>query len=195
MSSKVLQKSFFQKDTRELAQDLLGVHLVHEDESGKTAGKIVETEAYLEDDPAAHTYNGKTENNRAMFGPPGHSYVYFIYGMYHCFNCTSNEEGVGEAVLIRALEPVSGFELMKQRREVEDEKNLCSGPGKLTMAMDITKDHYGLDLTSEESKLRLERPETEVVFDIKQTERVGISKATELPYRFYIQENPHVSKK
>ena len=195
MSSKIITKTFFKKNTVELAQDLLGVHLVHEDEAGRTVGKIVETEAYLEDDPAAHAYNGKTESNRAMFGPPGHSYVYFIYGMYHCFNCTSSEEGVGEAVLIRALEPISGIEFMKQRREVEDEKNLCSGPGKLTMAMDITKDQYGLDLTSEESKLRLERPETEAVFDIKQTERIGISKATELPYRFYIQENPHVSKK
>lgn len=195
MKEETLPKSFFDKDTIDLAKDLLGVKLVHESRGGKTVGKIVETEAYLEDDPAAHTFNGKTESNRAMFGPPGHAYVYFIYGMYHCFNCTSNKKGRGEGILVRALEPISGIDLMKKRRNAEDESNLCSGPGKLTMAMDITKEEYGLDLTSKKSRLRLELSSEEQNFDIVETKRIGISKAKELPHRFYIKSSPHVSKR
>ena len=160
MSYKSLPKSFFNKSTLDIAKGLLGKYIIHQTKEGLVAGKIVETEAYLIDDPASHSFNGETNRNKSMFMKAGTSYVYFTYGMYHCFNVVTNKEGVGEAVLIRALEPVEGLEVMKRNRgkkgtEFSDARNLCSGPAKLVIALGITKEHDGLDLLSDDSPLRL----------------------------------------
>lgn len=191
----VVDEEFFARSTLAVARDLLGLVLVRESEEGVVAGRIVETEAYLHDDPAAHTFGGRSERNRAMFGPPGRAYVYFIYGMYYCLNCTTNESGVGEGVLVRALEPVAGVELMKRRRGTDDILNLCSGPGKLTIALGVDMDDYGVVLTSEDSALRLERPAQQQEFSVVEATRIGVSKAAALPHRFYVEGNPHVSKR
>jgi DNA-3-methyladenine glycosylase len=176
------------------ARELLGLHLVHDSPAGRTVGRIVETEAYDEDDPAAHTFRGRTQRNRAMFGPPGHAYVYQIHRCF-CFNCTVGQEGHGAGSLVRALEPVEGLDLMRVRRGVENERALCSGPGKLAQAMGITNEQYGLDLLDPGSPLRLERPPGESAFEVVTTTRIGISRAKELRLRFYIKGNPHVSRK
>jgi len=156
---------------------------------GKSIGRIVETEAYLEDDPASHSFRGKTKRNEVMFGSPGRAYIYFTYGMHHCFNVVTNIEGVGEAVLIRALEPISGIELMKKRRGIEDVKNLCNGPAKLFVAMGISKEMNGLNLES--GKLRIEQSNDR--FDIISSNRIGISQGSDLKYRFFIKGNEFVS--
>src|SRR3954453_9174609 len=143
--SKPLPRSFYGRETVAVARDLLGKILVHDE----TAGRIVETEAYLGgDDLASHSARGVTDRTRVIFGPPGHAYVYFIYGMYECLNIVAEADGVAGCVLIRALEPVDGIEEMRLRRprarRVED---LASGPGKLTLAMGITRELNGADVT------------------------------------------------
>ena len=195
MQSQILSEDFFNASTVEVAQSLLGKLLVHQTEQGCLVGKIVETEAYLKDDPAAHTYKGKTKRNRAMFGPPGCAYIYFIYGMYYCLNCTTNVDGIGEGVLIRALEPIIGIDLMKKYRKVHHEKDLCSGPGKLTIAMGISMTDYGLSFIKQSSKLRIEAALNQEDFEIVKTNRVGLSVAKEVPHRFYIKGNTFISKK
>ena len=142
-----VEQSFYGRHTVSVARDLLGYKLVHRSPEGMTAGLIVETEAYLQGDPACHANRGMTPRNRPMFGPPGHAYVYFIYGLYFCFNVVSGPVGVGEAVLIRALEPQDGIELMQQRRGRTKISELCSGPAKLVQAMGIGRQHNNLDLT------------------------------------------------
>jgi DNA-3-methyladenine glycosylase len=180
-----LPRGFYARGTVEVARALLGKVLVH----GKTAGRIVEVEAYLgEGDEAAHSARGLTPRTRVIFGPPGNAYVYLIYGMYECLNIVAEPEGKAGCVLLRALEPVAGLALMKQRR---GNKDLCGGPGKLTQAMGITRDHYGADLTR--GPLRVEDwpcPE----FEIAVTPRVGINVARDFPLRFFIKNNPHVSR-
>jgi len=184
-------KQFFLKPTIDVAKNLLGCYLIHETKDGIVKGKIVETEAYLFDDEASHSLNGKTKRNEAMFLEGGRAYVYFTYGMHFCFNVVTNKEGIGEAVLIRALEPIKGIEIMKERRRNEDVKNLCNGPAKLVEAMGILKEHNGSDLLN--GNLRLEKGES--VGEIIETKRKGISKAKDLNYRFYIKGNEFVSKK
>jgi DNA-3-methyladenine glycosylase len=190
----VLSKEWYSKDTITIAKELLGKYLVHESAEGITVGKIVETEAYLgKNDPASHAYKGESKRTIAMFGDPGHAYIYFTYGMYYCFNVTTAEKGVGEAVLIRALEPIEGIELMQSRRQkVTDNIHLCSGPAKLVLAMGITKDLYGHDLTKK--PLLIEERENKE-FEIITTTRIGISLAKELPLRFYIKGSQFISKK
>ena len=143
-----LPRTFYERDTIEVARSLLGQHLVRCTEDGKiTTGRIVETEAYCgRFDPACHSYKGKTERTRVMFGARGCAYIYLIYGMYNCLNFVTGAEGEPEAVLIRAIEPIDGLDLMAERRGTDKVRNLCSGPGKLTMAMDITRDLGGVDL-------------------------------------------------
>jgi DNA-3-methyladenine glycosylase len=173
------------------AQSLLGWKLVHESTEGVTAGYIVETEAYTQDDPASHAYGGKKLANASMFEGAGTIYVYFTYGMHYCVNIVAGHKGYGEGVLIRALEPVEGLELMEQRRKTTDRKNLCSGPAKLVQAMGITKGHGGTHITK--GSLRLEPgfvPE-----EIIQTTRVGISKAQDQTWRFYVKGSPYISRK
>lgn len=143
----IIPRDFYEQDTLSVARGLLGQVLVRETEEGTVRGVIVETEAYLgEKDDAAHSYKGKSERVRVQFGQAGMAYIYMIYGLYYCLNITSGPIGVPEAVLIRALEPVTGLELMKKRRRSDKLRNLCSGPGKLSMALGIDKSLYGADM-------------------------------------------------
>lgn len=183
-------------DTITLSRRLLGCELVHESPEGTTAGIIVETEAYLTGDPACHAYRRKTARNAAMFGPAGTLYVYLIYGFYHCLNVVTGPEDVGEAVLIRALEPTEGIDLMGQRRNLDPAtkaglRGLTSGPGKLVIAMGISRDHNFLSLT--ESGIYI-RPSQLNNFELVTTTRIGITQGAELPYRFYVKGNRFVSK-
>jgi DNA-3-methyladenine glycosylase len=182
-----LGKKFFNQPTVDIAKALLGKYLVFKE----LKGIIVETEAYLyKDDPGCHASRGPTIRNAPMFKSAGHTYVYLIYGMYHCLNIVSGKEGEGEAVLIRALEPVDGVELMRKRRKTKKIENLCNGPGKLTQAFGITRKQNNLNLFEGplyvyNSKLK---PEIEC------TTRIGLSAGKELELRFFIKGNKFVSK-
>ncbi len=184
---RILSRSFYERATIQVARELLGKLLVHRN----TAGMIVETEAYLGgDDLAAHSARGITPRTRVIFGPPGHAYVYFIYGMHECLNLVAEPEGKPGCVLIRALEPVRGIEWMKQRRPgVLTVRGLTSGPGKLTRALGITRALNGADVTRGELVVREWRSD----FDIAVTPRVGIRQCADLPLRFLIRGNPFVS--
>jgi DNA-3-methyladenine glycosylase len=195
----ILPRSFYEQDTISAAQDLLGCFIVHQEEEGTTMGRIVEDEAYVENDRAAHSYRGMTDRNRVLFGPPGRAYVFFIYGLHCCVNAVTGTEGKGEAVLIRALEPVGGISLMQARRKTDTLVALCSGPGKLTEALHVTMEHNGLSLT--DSPLQIWSADSVPDYhppsgdQIVQTTRVGISKATDLPLRFYIRGSRFISRK
>jgi DNA-3-methyladenine glycosylase len=161
---------------------------------GRTAGRIVEVEAYLGvNDRAAHAWRGLTPRTRVIFGPPGHAYIYFIYGMYECLNFVCEPEGDAGAVLIRALEPLAGIATMRRRRpaarRVED---LASGPGKLTLAMGITRKLNGADLVT--GPLQVRRPHIEPPIEVKTTPRIGITHCADWPLRFVIADNPFVSR-
>jgi DNA-3-methyladenine glycosylase len=186
----ILPRAFYNRATIDVARDLLGKILVH----GETAGRIVETEAYLGlKDLAAHASHGLTERTRVLFGPPGHAYVYFIYGRYECLNLVAEPDGTAGCVLIRAVEPLAGIELMRRRRpgarSVED---LASGPGKLTMAFDITRRLYGVDVTRGELTVRRE-PRARA-FEVLATPRIGVTRAAEWPLRFVIAGSRFVSR-
>ncbi len=162
-------------------------------------GRIVETEAYLHTEPASHGYKGKRTSNRVLFGPVGRAYVYFIYGMHYCMNVTTGYDANKGGVLIRALEPIQGMALMAQRRGTQKRTLLCSGPARLAQALGIDRAFDGtpvwegpLQIWSRESFPSSPAPDHS---DIVQTTRIGISKAQELPYRFYLRGNPHVSRK
>ncbi len=186
----ILERSFYHRPTVEVARALLGKVLVH----GATAGMIVETEAYLGgEDLAAHSARGLTPRTRVIFGPPGHAYVYFIYGMYECLNLVCEPAGKPGCVLIRALEPIAGVELMRQRRpSARRLQDLASGPGKLTVAMGITRTHNGRDVTR--GSLVVRKPPNDDAPEIDITPRIGITKCTELPLRFVIRGNPFASR-
>lgn len=188
----ILPKEFYEKyDTVTLAKKLLGCTMVHESPEGRTAGIIVETEAYLHNDPACHAYRKKSARNAAMFEGAGVSYVYLIYGMYHCFNIVSGQKDIGEAVLIRALEPVDGIELMQKRRGTTQLKNLCSGPAKLVKAMGISPDFNFLPVYADEFYCL---PPKDDNFEFVTTTRIGITQGADLLYRFYIKGSKFVSK-
>lgn len=191
----ILPPDFYDNETTAVAQALLGKLVIHETPAGVVAGRIVETEAYLQDDPACHAHGArKTPRTAVMFGSPGTAYIYLIYGMHNCFNVVTRPEGVGEAVLIRALEPVYGVELMQANHSQLALHNLCSGPGKLVHAMGINRalnahslrepPLYLADLVAEPEK-----------FKVITTTRIGISKGADLPLRFYIKGNAFISKK
>ncbi|MCC6220439.1 MAG: DNA-3-methyladenine glycosylase [Deltaproteobacteria bacterium] len=197
----ILRRDFFARTTEVIAQELLGAFLVHDLPYGRVVGRIVETEAYLSDgDPACHAHKGMTNRNASMFGPAGRAYVYLVYGMYYCFNVVTAEKGKGEAVLIRALEPIEGISLMERHRNTSDLKTLCNGPGKLVMAMGIDKRHDGQTLMSGALKLmssdssEFQKYNSQEI-DILRTTRIGISKGTELPLRYYIRDCNFISKK
>lgn len=179
-----LNRTFFARDTVQVAQDLLGMKLVHQTEHGLLSGIIVETEAYTTDDEACHAFRGMTERNKALFGPVGHAYIYQSYGIHYCFNMVarSNDQSAG-GVLIRALQPLEGIEMMHQLRGVTNKKLLTSGPGNVTKAMNITMKYYAHDLLSK-SALYVE-PGIEIAPSvIVATPRIGISKATDKLWRF-----------
>jgi DNA-3-methyladenine glycosylase len=181
-----LGKKFFNQPTIDLARALLGKYLVY----GDLKGKIVETEAYLyRGDPGCHASRGITSRNAPMFGPAGHTYVYFIYGMYHCLNIVSGKTGEGEAVLIRALEPLQGIALMQKRRKTMKIENLCNGPGKLTQAFGITRKHNNMSLI--DGKLQIHNSREKPV--IASGRRIGLSAGHELELRFFIKGNRFVS--
>lgn len=178
-----------------LARSLLGATLCRKTEEGLAAGMIVETEAYLYiNDPACHASRGITRRNAPMFGPPGRAYVYFIYGSHFCFNVTSGEIRVGEAVLVRALQPLKGLELMRLRRGKNvSPVNLANGPGKLCRALAIDGDFNHHDLR--ESPLWIAAPKRQKQFTIVSAPRIGISQAADKLLRFYIKENIYVSRR
>lgn len=190
---KHLSTKFYNSSTSDIARALLGKVLVHHTQDGVTSGRIVETEAYLfRNDPACHAARGRTRRNEAMFGPPGTAYVYLIYGMYHCFNVVTATEGEGEAVLIRALEPLQGLPLMAARRSCNNERLLTSGPGRLCQAMAINSCQNGADLAAEPLYLADDGYQPK---EIITATRIGISVGAELLLRFYMAGNRFVSRK
>jgi DNA-3-methyladenine glycosylase len=172
------------------ARRLLGATLSRTIDGRVMSGRVVETEAYDQTDVASHSYRGQTERTKVMFGPAGFLYVYFTYGMHYCCNVVVGQEGYGAAVLIRALEPLSGQEQMRQNRR--DRPDLTNGPAKLCQALEITKINNGADLSQGEIRLELQPPVPAEA--VVQTTRIGISQAKEVPWRFYLRDNPFVSK-
>lgn len=189
--TQILKPDFYQRDATKVARELLGCVISREINGVKVSGRIVETEAYLQDDPACHAFRGLTPRTAPMFETGGLSYVYLIYGMYYCFNTVTGDKGNGQAVLIRALEPLEGFEVMEKLRKTGNVKNLCSGPGKLCQALAINKDDNLKCLHSGPIQISFDRHNDEIFT----TTRIGISVGTELPYRYYLKNNPFISKK
>ena len=181
-----LTRDFFARSVHEVAPDLIGVTLLMDG----VGGRIVEVEAYDQEDPASHGYRGPTPRTSSMFGPPGAAYVYRSYGIHWCLNLVCDVEGRAEAALVRALEPTHGLEAMRARRGVEAERALCSGPGKLCQALAITGEHDGLALDRPPFEL-LAREETP---EIVTAQRIGITKATELSWRYLLKDSPFVSR-
>ncbi|WP_150466238.1 DNA-3-methyladenine glycosylase [Francisella sp. SYW-9] len=188
-------KEILKLNTITVAKKLLGHYLVSKQGEYLLIGKIVETEAYLNDDPASHSFSKMTQRNAMMFEKPGTSYVYFTYGMHHCMNVVTSDIGIGEAILIRALEPIQGIEQMQINRSKTKFKDLCSGPAKLAQALDIDLADNGINLLDINSHLYLKYNDKIEVFDIVETQRIGISKAKEKLLRFYIKDNNYVSTK
>jgi DNA-3-methyladenine glycosylase len=188
--AEVLPRSFYMRPAAEVARDLVGKILVH----GRTAGRIVEVEAYLgRNDRAAHAWHGLTMRTKVLFGPPGHAYVYFVYGMYDCLNVVAEPEGSPGCVLVRALEPLAGVALMRRRRRgVRRLEDLASGPGKLTIAMGITRRHNGADLTH--GPLTIRQIKGEEPFRIDVTPRIGIRHSKEWPLRYLMAGSRFLSR-
>ena len=182
----MIGKEFFARSVHEVAPDLIGVSLLVDG----VGGRIVEVEAYDQEDPASHGYGGRTARNAAMFGPAGHAYVYRSYGIHWCLNLVCGQEGTAEAVLVRALEPTHGLDAQRVRRGVADLRALCSGPGKLCQALGVTREHDGLPL--DRPPFRLE--EREAVPQIVTGPRIGITRATELSWRYALGGSPFVSR-
>jgi DNA-3-methyladenine glycosylase len=188
----LLPRDFYTRSALEVAPDLLGKILWRKSPQGVTAGRIVEVEAYMgAQDPASHAYRGPTPRTQVMFGEGGFAYVYFTYGNHYCMNVVTGPAGPASAVLIRALEPLQGIELMQKRRLRQELKDLCSGPGKLAQALDIDLRQNGADLCRARSELSVR--EGEAPSEIAHSPRIGITKATDLEWRFFVPGHPHVS--
>jgi len=185
-----LARAALSADARHLAHDLIGKVLVRRIDGKVLAGRIVETEAYLPDDPASHSFRGETPRNRAMFQAPGTAYVYRIYGLYWCLNVAAGPEGEGAAVLLRALEPVCGLDLMRARRSGAPDRDILRGPGRLCQAMGVDDTLNGLDLT-ELGALFL--AEGKAGGPIGQSTRIGLTKAADAVLRFYEQGSKFLS--
>jgi DNA-3-methyladenine glycosylase len=181
-----LKRSFFARSVHEVAPELIGATLLVED----IGGVIVEVEAYHHTDPAAHSFRGPTPRNMVMFGPPGFAYVYRSYGIHWCINFVCEKEGSASAVLIRALQPTHGVAAMIRRRGMDDERLLCSGPGKLCQALGITDKHNALALDAQPLAIHARRGVPDVVAGI----RIGITKAVELPWRYGLRGSKFLSK-
>src|SRR6185437_26921 len=204
ISARLLAREFFNRDPREVGRELLGKIIVRTERSKLLAGRVVEVEAYLgAGDAAAHAAAGRTQRNHVLFGPPGHAYVYFIYGVHYCLNISCMPEGEAGCVLIRALEPTAGMAEMAAARGLEDIdpasnldlRKLLSGPGKLCEALSITRPNdNGKDLLSPRSDLQVRddgfKPDTIVV-----TPRIGITKSAEMPLRYLVGDSAFISRK
>jgi DNA-3-methyladenine glycosylase len=192
-----LPRVFYDRDTLVVARDLLGKMIVRRLATGETlCGVIIETEGYVTGDPASHAFRGETPRNRAMFGPPGHAYVYFTYGVHMMLNIVTERAGLGEAVLIRALQPIEGIDTMcRHRGGRSDVRQLTNGPGKLAQAFGITRGtDDGKDVTDPMSDLIVTSHEGRT-FEIVATTRIGLSRGVESPWRYYIRDNPFVSRR
>jgi len=197
-NERALARSFYLQPTLQVARALLGKVLVHETPEGRSAGRIVEVEAYRGPaDRAAHTAGGhRSARNETMWGPPGHAYVYFVYGMHHCVNVTTRPAGLPEAVLLRALEPVEGIDLMRVRRSIPDAPawRLCRGPGALCQALGVTRQQDGTDLVRGPLRI-LDRPAVPARL-VRRTPRIGVAYAGAdalRPWRFFVLGTPAVS--
>lgn len=182
----LLTRPFFDRSVHEVAPDLVGATLLFDG----IGGVIVEVEAYHHTDPAAHSYRGRTARNAVMFGPPGFAYVYRSYGMHWCVNFVCESEGTASAVLIRALEPTTGLDTMRERRGMAEPTVLCSGPGKLCQALGITRDHDGLPLDAPPFELRARAARVPIVIG----PRIGITKAADKPWRYGLAGSRFLSK-
>ncbi len=183
---KPLRRGFFSRSVHEVAPDLIGATLL----VGDVGGIIVEVEAYHHTDPAAHSYNGPTPRNRVMFGPPGFAYVYRSYGIHWCVNFVCEAKGSASAVLIRALQPTHGLAAMRRRRGLQDERALCSGPGKLCQALGITISHNEVPLDIPPFTLHARFAKPDIVTGV----RIGITKAVDLPWRYGLKGSRFLSK-
>ena len=192
--SPVLPRAFYDRDTAVVARELLGAVLECRSAEGVTAGRIVETEAYMgEDDPACHAAAGLTARTSPLYDHPGTAYVYFIYGRYWCVNAVTRARGLPSAVLVRAVEPIAGIDLMwKRRPRARNEHELTNGPSKLCLAMAIDGRHNGLSLL--EPPLVVREGDAVADRDVVVTPRIGITKAAEVPLRWLVRGNPYVSK-
>jgi DNA-3-methyladenine glycosylase len=181
-----LRRDFFARSVHEVAPELIGATLLVDG----VGGVIVEVEAYDQEDPASHGFRGPTPRTAAMFGPPGHAYVYRSYGIHWCINLVCDVEGRAEAALIRALEPTHGLDAMRARRGIDDPRRLCDGPGKLCQALGITREHDGLALDRKPFALRARSRDVEIVTG----PRIGITRAAELPWRYALAGSRFLSR-
>ncbi|MDD8019511.1 MAG: DNA-3-methyladenine glycosylase [Bacteroidota bacterium] len=199
---KKLSRSFYTRPTRTVAKELLGKIFVRKNGNRFLTGRIVETEAYLHNDPACHAYRGITERNKVMFNTGGFLYVYFTYGMHFCANVVTYKEGIGEAVLIRAVEPVDGIDAMTKNRNFKDDRHLkgvghlralTNGPAKFAQAFNLTKEQSGIDLLGDE--IFITEYKGAAPFTVVSTTRIGIKVGIEKKWRYYIKGNEWISKK
>jgi len=195
-----LPRSFYEPSAALVARRLLGHWLIHQTPEGACGGVIVETEAYLFDDPACHAYRGETKRNRTMFGRPGCSYVYLIYGVHYCFNTVCRDPGFGEAVLIRAIDVSFGADWMRRRRGLRPEQEWTSGPGRMCAALGIDSGLDGVDLCDARSPLLVARnPGRETLVrrqgPVIRTTRIGISQGSDKELRFYLEGSRYVSRR
>ena len=181
-----LGRELFERSVHEVAPALVGTSVLVDG----VGGRIVEVEAYDHEDPAAHGYRGQTARNASMFGPPGHAYVYRSYGLHWCLNFVCEPEGVASAVLIRALEPTHGLDVMRARRGLEEARLLCSGPGRLCQALGITREHDGLPLDEPPFELLPAEGEAELLVG----PRIGITQAADRPWRYALSGSEYVSR-
>jgi DNA-3-methyladenine glycosylase len=186
LTSSKIRREFFANSVHDVAPAMLGATLLFDG----VGGRIVEVEAYHHTDPAAHSYRGRTERNAVMFGPPGHLYVYRSYGIHWCMNFVCEPEGSASAILIRAIEPISGLKTMRHRRKMEDLRLLCAGPGRLCQALGITGKHDGMALDEPPFALSLPEEPVEVVVG----PRIGITKAADRPWRYGVRGSKFLSK-
>ncbi|MCP4632718.1 MAG: DNA-3-methyladenine glycosylase [candidate division Zixibacteria bacterium] len=189
----ILPHSFYERDTITVARGLIGKVFIYKKSRSVFSGRIVEVEAYTAgNDEACHAHRGKTERNKIMFGPPGHAYIYFTYGMHYCMNFVTEPENIAAAVLIRALEPLEGISMMSKNRNTEILTDLCSGPAKLTQAFGIDKKLNGTPLTGMKFSVINENYSD---FEIGVSKRIGINVSVDLSWRFYMKGSKYLSRK
>ncbi|KAA3631411.1 MAG: DNA-3-methyladenine glycosylase [Calditrichaeota bacterium] len=190
---KKLPRSFYERDTLIVAEDILGKYIIYQTNDSKLSARIVEVEAYIgKGDPACHAHKGMTKRNEVMFGKAGHAYIYFIYGMYHCLNFVTEREGFPAAVLLRAAEPVEGLEVMRNVMTDKADRKLLAGPGLFCKVFGLSREQNGLDLTKKTIYLE-DRFDKNV--ELAKSARIGISEGKELEWRFYDKNSPSISRK